>query len=104
MQFTVKPANLSSDPVEVFWRLVGEHEYCFLLETLADENQPQTSGQSYIGVAPKHHFAAKDDRFYVDGKEEKASNPYEGLKSHIEFDKALLEHYMGGLVGYMSHE
>jgi anthranilate synthase component 1 len=99
-----KQTSFSREPVEVFSRLVQNHDYCFLLETLADGNQPQTSGQSYIGVSPKHHFMAKDGRFYVDGREEAVSNPYSALSSRIRFDKQLPPHYCGGLVGYFSHE
>jgi anthranilate synthase component 1 len=99
-----KQTGFSREPAEVFSRLVGDHDYCFLLETLADENQPQTSGQSYIGVAPKHHFAAQNGRFYADGHEEATDNPYNALRSRISFDKQLPTHYNGGLVGYFSHE
>ena len=104
MSLETKHTDLSSDPVEVFERLASRHDCCFLLETLGDEGQPQTSGQSYIGVAPEHRFAAKDGRFYVDGQEEPVNNPYKVLQSRISFSKGLPNHYVGGLVGYFSHE
>jgi anthranilate synthase component 1 len=104
MNLKTKPIDLSSDPVEVFERLVSTHECCFLLETLAEAGQSRTSGQSYIGVAPEHHFAARNGRFYADGDEEPADNPYRALSSKIDFDRKLPAHYVGGLVGYFSHE
>lgn len=104
MNLKTKPIDLSSDPVEVFERLVSRHECCFLLETLAEEGQSRASGQSYIGVAPEHRFAARSGRFYADGDEEPADNPYRALSSKIGFDKKLPAHYVGGLVGYFSHE
>jgi anthranilate synthase component 1 len=104
MKLQTKQTSFRREPVEVFSRLVRDHEYCFLLETLADEDQPQTSGESYIGVAPKHHFAAENDRFYADGQEEAVDNPFTALRSRISFDKQLPKCYRGGLVGYFSHE
>jgi anthranilate synthase component 1 len=104
MKLHTKPTGFSSDPLEAFETLAGRHKYCFLLETLGDENQPQTSGRSYIGIEPEHHFAALNGRFYVDGQEEPTDNPYQSLRSRIDFEKDLPAHYIGGLVGYLSHE
>lgn len=104
MKLHTKGTDLPGDPLEVFSRLAGQHEYCFLLETLADKYQPQTTGQSYIGIAPKHVFAAKGDAFYVDGNEAKSENPYRALRGRITFDRTLPGGYTGGLVGYFSHE
>jgi anthranilate synthase component I len=99
-----KDTSLPDDPLEVFSRLAGQHDYCFLLETLADKYQPQTTGQSYIGISPKHVFSAKEDSFYVDGKESKSEDPYRALRGRITFDRTLPGGYTGGLVGYFSHE
>ncbi len=104
MKLKTKQTQLSSDPLEVFAGLAGQHEYCFLLETLADKYQPQTTGQSYIGVAPGHVYGAKEGAFYVDGKPQKPGNPYDALRKSISFDKTLPGGYAGGLVGYFSHE
>lgn len=104
MKLQTRSIKLPDDPLKVFSRLAGEHEYCFLLETLADKYQPQTSGQSYIGVAPSRRFAAKSDDFYIDGKKDKTGDPYEALRSHISFDTGLPGGYVGGLIGYFSHE
>lgn len=59
MKLQTRSIKLPDDPLKVFSRLAGEHEYCFLLETLADKYQPQTSGQSYIGVAPSSAMPMK---------------------------------------------
>jgi anthranilate synthase component 1 len=104
MKLQTKTTDLSQDPLTVFGQLAGDNEYCFLLETLADKYQPQTSGQSYIGVAPEHHFAAKGGKFYTDGIGQAAANPYDSLKQQIKFDDQLPAGYIGGLVGYFSHE
>src|ERR1039458_4973816 len=97
--------DLSSDPLDVFEQLAGNHECCFLLETLADKDQPQTSGQSYIGVAPEHCFAAKGGKFFLDGQEKQTdNNPFDALSKQIKFDNQLPAGYIGGLVGYFSHE
>lgn len=104
MKFHVKQTGFSSDPLEVFANLAAEHDYCFMLETLADKYQPQTSGQSYIGVAPKRRFAAKEGKFYIDGAEQETNNPYDELRKNLTFDKTLPGGYVGGFVGYFSHE
>jgi anthranilate synthase component 1 len=105
MKIKTLDTDLSSDPLDVFEQLSGNHEYCFLLETLADKDQPQTSGQSYIGVAPEHCFAAKQGKFLLDAKEQKTdNNPLDALSKQIEFNNQLPPGYIGGLVGYFSHE
>jgi anthranilate synthase component 1 len=104
MKMQTKQTQLSNDPLEVFSRLAGEHDYCFMLETLADKYQPQTSGQSYIGVAPKRRFAAKEGAFYVNGRVQKSDNPYTDLRKHLLLDRTLPGGYVGGFVGYFSHE
>jgi len=105
VKLQTKPTQLSKDPLEVFRGLAGQHDYCFLLETLADTYQPQTTSQSYIGVAPKERLAAKEGVFYVDGKQRHISgNPYEAMRERMVFDGSLPDGYVGGLVGYFSHE
>jgi anthranilate synthase component 1 len=106
MSFTTKSTDLKEDPLAVFEQLAGSHERCFLLETRADKYQPQTTSQSYIGVAPEHCYSAKDGSFFIDGKLTEADNPYQALRDQIVFDKSdqALKGYEGGLVGYFSHE
>ncbi|HZL08173.1 MAG TPA: chorismate-binding protein, partial [Candidatus Dormibacteraeota bacterium] len=104
MKFQTRLTDLNQDPLDVFERLVGEHDYCFLLETLADKYQPQTSGQSYIGIAPEKLYSTQGGKFYIDGLEQKTANPYDSLRGQISFDKNLPSGYIGGLVGYFSHE
>jgi anthranilate synthase component 1 len=106
MNLQTKTTNLSQDPLEVFSRLAASHDYCFLLETLADKYEPQTTSQSYIGVAPGQHYAARDGVLYVDGQpaSDGVANPYELLREYISFDTGLPKGYIGGLVGYFSHE
>lgn len=104
MKLTTQPTSLSHDPLEVFDQLAGNHEYCFLLETLADKYQPQTSSQSYIGVAPKRVFTAKEGQLYVDDKAVATGDPYQALQEYISFQPDLPAGYVGGFVGYFSHE
>lgn len=104
MNFHTKLTKLDTDPLVVFERLLGQHEQCFLLETLGDECQPQTSRQSYIGVAPEHCFTAKGKSFYVDGALQPTTSPYEALRQQITLDPTLQSGYIGGLVGYFAHE
>lgn len=104
MKMKTKKTDLPASPLEVFAKLAGDHEYCFMLETLADKYQPQTSGQSYIGIAPSHRFAAKENTFYVDGTAQEPGNPYEALRGRLKFTDDLPPGYAGGLVGYFSHE
>ena len=104
MEIRTKETGLSHDPAEVFNGLVSQHDYCFLLETLGDEDQSQPSGQSYIGIAPKHDFAARNGSLYIDGKEQLDDDPYEALRQQLAVSKQELPYYHGGLVGYMAHE
>lgn len=104
MKLHTKPTNLSQDPLAVFESVAHRNNYCFLLETLADKHQPLTSGQSYIGVAPAHHYAAKNNQFYIDRKPTDTKQPYQMLRNQIMFDHGLPGGYAGGLVGYCAHE
>lgn len=104
MKLRTKQTHLSNDPLEVFAQLAGQHDYCFMLETLADKYQPQTSGQSYIGVSPKRRFAAKEGELYVNGRIQKTDNPYTDLRKQLLLDRTLPAGYVGGFVGYFSHE
>jgi anthranilate synthase component 1 len=104
MKLRTQPTDLAHDPLAVFEQLASEHEYCFLLETRADKYQPQTTGQSYIGLAPSRRFAARSGRFYIDGQPKPGADPYQTLRRQIDFSKVSAEGYAGGLVGYFSHE
>jgi anthranilate synthase component 1 len=104
MKLHTNATNLENDPLAVFEKLAAQNENCFLLETLADKYQPQTSGQSYIGVAPRQIFAARSGKFYVDGALQPAQDPYTQLEKELMIDTTMPAGYVGGLVGYFSHE
>lgn len=104
MNLKHKTLDLIDDPLAVFEGLVGQHDVCFLLETLADKYQPKTSGQSYIGVSPLNTYSALGEMFTANGKDQKVTNPYLELSKHLTFNKKLPKGYVGGLVGYFSHE
>jgi len=104
MKIQTKDIRTELEALELFERLVEINENCFLLETLEDKDQPQTSHQSYVGIAPKRVFTAKGGKLYVDGINVDTPNPYFELRKHIETDRTLDAGYIGGLVGYFSHE
>jgi anthranilate synthase component 1 len=104
MKLHTKPTDLDQDPLAVFERLAGSHDYCFLMETLADKYQPQSTSQSYIGIAPEQHFAARPGEFLVDGRPQPSENAYQALRRQIKFADKTPKGYAGGLVGYFSHE
>lgn len=96
---------LPQDPLAVFEPLAAQHEHCFLLETLTDTDQAHTTGQSYIGVAPKRVLSARAGMFYIDGQARPGVNPYTALAAELTGDRQLAAAgYAGGLVGYLSHE
>jgi anthranilate synthase component I len=104
MKLRTRPTGLDQDPLAVFERLAGSHDYCFLMETLADKYQPQSTSQSYIGIAPSQHFAARPGEFLVDGRPQSSANAYQDLRGQLEFANRTSKGYAGGLVGYFSHE
>lgn len=95
--------TLPNDPLTVFADLVGRYDTCFLLESLGDENQPLTTGKSYIGVQPKSLYESREAKFYTDGTSQ-TGNPFELLARQLTVKQGLGEGYVGGLVGYCSHE
>jgi anthranilate synthase component I len=99
-----KTLNLTDSAIDVFAQLAHGQENCFLLETLHDKDQPQSTSRSYIGVAPSHIFTAKGQDLFVDGNKQTVANPYFALREYIKTDRALAPGYMGGLVGYFCHE
>lgn len=104
MSFKSAQTQLPNDPLEVFERLVGQHENCFLLETLADEHQPQTTSQSYIGLDPEKVFTAQSGELLVNGEPQPAENAYRQLQKELPRESGLPDGYVGGLVGFFSHE
>ncbi|HWB39218.1 MAG TPA: chorismate-binding protein [Candidatus Saccharimonadales bacterium] len=86
MKLQLQPTNLSTDPFAVFRNLVGKYDNCFLLETLGT-----SPGPSYIGVDPKRVYSSEDSSFY-------------DLKSSFTTNPQTQPGYVGGLVGYTSHE
>jgi anthranilate synthase component 1 len=99
-----KKLELKGDAIDVFERLAAGQDYCFLLETLKDKDQPQTSSQSYIGIVPKRIFTAKGDELFIDDKKQTVKNPYYALRDYVQTNRSLPAGYIGGLVGYFSHE
>ena len=104
MKLSTKPLQTDLDALTLFEQLVSQHENCFLLETLEDKDQPQTSHQSYIGIAPKRVFTAVQSKLEIDGVKAKTDNPFFELRNHLKIDNNLDPGYIGGLVGYFSHE
>jgi anthranilate/para-aminobenzoate synthase component I len=96
--------KLPNDPLEVFENLEQDNEYCFLLETLVDKYQPKTSGQSYIGIAPIHHYAAQGNTLYEDDRPNIVENPFNELRKRMSINNNLPGGYVGGLIGYFGHE
>ena len=66
MKLNTRKTQLSTDPLAVFEQLAGSHENCFLLESLDDKDQFETSSQSYIGVSPDHLYEGNGDQLYLD--------------------------------------
>jgi len=97
-----QPTNLAVDPLEVFANLAGQHENCFLLETLGDQEQPQTTGRSYIGIAPRHLYTLRDNQLYKDNTLQ-TGKAFELLQDVVA-PQAGESSYCGGLVGFSSHE
>lgn len=93
--------DLPSDAATVFERLVGRSANCFLLETFDGDGRP---GKGYIGIDPTHHFAVKNGLAYKDGRPQKVQNPYHYLREQLTINPSLSGGYIGGLVGYASHE
>ncbi len=104
MKLHKKKLDIAESPIDVFARLVDAHENCFLLETLHDKDQPQTTSRSYIGLAPTHIFTANGKDLFVDGQKQTVKNPFFALRDYIQTDRTLDPGYIGGLVGYVSHE
>ncbi len=104
MKPQTKKVSLHGDAIDVFARLAARQPYCFLLETLEDADQPQTSSQSYIGIAPQRIFTTQHGQLYIDGKHHDVPNPYLALRDFVPADRSLPAGYIGGLVGYFAHE
>lgn len=100
----MKSLQTNEDPLDLFRKIVATEENCFLLETLADKEQPQSSHRSYIGFNPKRVFTASSGQLQIGGKIVASDNPYRELQRYVAADQALGEGYVGGLVGYMAHE
>lgn len=99
-----KNISLPNDPLSVFEGLAHKHDYCYLFETLADTYQPLSTSQSYIGLNPVHRYAALGSTFITDGVSTHEDQPLQKLQALFPIDSSLPSGYVGGLVGYYSHE
>lgn len=105
MKPKIKKLNISSDALDLFEKVIKNEKNCFLLETLEDKDQPQSSHSSYVGFAPSRIFTAKNIQLHMDDKPVGGTgNVYYELRNHIKTDNSLAPGYIGGLVGYFSHE
>lgn len=104
MSLQFETTDLATSAIEVFEQLVDQHDNCFLFESLADSEQPQSAGLSYIGVAPSHTFTARGNEFEKDGASRTVDNAYLALRQSFQRKTASTDGYCGGLVGYLSHE
>ena len=104
MKPKTKQLDISEDSLNLFEKIVTTEKNCFLLETLEDQDQPQSSSSSYIGFSPKKLFTAKNKKLKIDDQLVEVENPYFELRKHIKTDTSLAPGFIGGLVGYFSHE
>lgn len=104
MKVKFKDLDVNADALELFKGLIDSNDNCFLLETLEDKDQPQSTSSSYIGVAPKNVYAAKSNKLYKNNQTVDKNNPYFALREVLNEIPGMPSGYFGGLVGYYSHE
>ncbi len=90
-----------SDLFEVFSRIEGEFENCFILESLGE--QGSLSRYSIVGFDPAHIISARGKDLYFDGEKYEVENPYFALREIVPQD-VISKFYAGGLIGFMSYE
>lgn len=95
------PFGIVTDFYALFELLEKEHDVCFLLESLSDDES--LSRYSILGFAPKTVVHAKKNTFSINGASYTVENPYETLQS-ITPQNSLSRNYAGGLVGYLSYD
>lgn len=99
------------DLFEVFSKIEGEFENCFILESLGE--QTSLSRYSIVGFDPQHIISAKGQTLYFDNQRFEFENPldrrsqgrspYFALREIVPQD-AISKFYAGGLIGYLSYE
>jgi anthranilate synthase component 1 len=85
---------------DVFQKLEGVFDTCFLLESLSDTPD---SRYTILGFSPEHTISAREQTLIVDGETHHAKNPYEELRRMMP-QHVLSSGFVGGLVGYVSYE
>lgn len=91
----------SMDFFELFERVEGEYENCFLFESLGE--QGHLSRYSIIGFDPEHLIKAKGSKLYFDEQEFEVENPYHALRKIVP-QNAISRNYAGGLIGYLGYD
>lgn len=103
--------DISLSAFEVFKRLYPDCENIFLLESLGEDGK--YNRYSYIGFDPLFVISAKNNQIMIKNKVHRVGNPYAVLSAlSTFFDKKAIgrslpagrQGYIGGLVGYFSHE
>ena len=90
MKPKTKQLDISEDSLNLFEKIVTTEKNCFLLETLEDQDQPQSSSSSYIGFSPKKLFTAKNKKLKIDDQLVEVENPYFELRKHIKTDSSVV--------------
>jgi len=98
---TYTPFGIVRDFYSLFERIEQEHEVCFLLESLSDDES--LSRYSIIGFAPQYTIQANGNALTIDDKKYIVDNPYEVLRTIIP-QRTISRNYAGGLVGYLSYD
>jgi len=95
------PVSLETDFYELFRRMEGAFETCFLFESLGEETY--ASRYSIIGFDPKHIISARENTLFFDGTPYVVNNPYAALRVIVP-QNIISRSYAGGLFGYMSYD
>lgn len=85
---------------DVFQKLEGEFNECFLLESLSNASD---SRYTILGFAPEKIIRGNKNTLTIDTKRYTTSNPYRALQS-IMPQHVVSSGFVGGLVGYLSYE
>ncbi len=85
---------------DVFKKLEGAYEACFLLESLTDGSD---SRYTILGFAPESIVSGNEKTLTVDSKNYNVENPYQALRAMMP-QNVLMRGFVGGLIGYMSYE
>ncbi|MBU0527698.1 anthranilate synthase component I family protein [Candidatus Micrarchaeota archaeon] len=97
-----KKLKLNLNPYQMYSLINRKYSHSFLLESM--EGDEKLARFSFIGFDPVKRISADGKTIIIDGSREETDDPIRALANNIPKREMEMEGFVGGAVGYFSHD